>query len=143
MVSRGPGSKTISCACAPRAHLAGLLNDSREGLDAVVGERGVRLSGGKRQRLEVARGLYTQPQLAVLNEATSALDAETESAIAETLRSLDGEVTTVTVAHRLATIRNADLVIYLEQGRIVFSGSFDEVRIAVPRFNSQAELLGL
>ena len=79
----------------------------------------------------------------MLDEATSALDAETEHAIARTLNSLEGEVTTVTIAHRSATIRNADLVVYLEEGRVVAQGSFDEVRAAVPRFNHQAELLGM
>jgi ABC-type multidrug transport system fused ATPase/permease subunit len=126
-----------------RAHLADFLRSSREGLDTLVGERGVRLSGGQRQRLGVARGLYTRPRLLVLDEATSALDAETENAIAETLSSLEGDVTTVTIAHRLATIRNADLVLYLEDGQVVARGSFAEVRAAVPRFNHQAELLGL
>ncbi len=126
-----------------RARLADYLTGGREGLDTMVGERGVRLSGGQRQRLGVARALYTRPRLLVLDEATSALDAETEHAIAATLADLEGEVTTVTVAHRLATIRNADIVLYLENGRIGASGTFDEVRAAVPRFNHQAELLGL
>lgn len=126
-----------------RAYLADFLSESREGLDTLVGERGVRLSGGQRQRLGVARGLYTRPRLLVLDEATSALDAETENAIAQTLSSLEGTVTTVTIAHRLATIRNADLVAYLEEGRVAARGTFDEVRAAVPRFNHQAELLGL
>lgn len=126
-----------------RAHLSDFLRSSRDGLDTLVGERGVRLSGGQRQRLGVARGLYTRPRLLVLDEATSALDAETENAIAQTLSSLEGQVTTVTIAHRLATIRNADLVLYLENGHIIARGSFDDVRTAVPRFNHQAELLGL
>lgn len=126
-----------------RAHLAEFLKDNRDGLDAVVGERGVRLSGGQRQRLGVARALYTRPRLLVLDEATSALDAETEHAIASTLQSLEGEVTTVTVAHRLATIRHADVVMYFEKGNVRARGSFDEVRAQVPRFNHQAELLGL
>lgn len=126
-----------------RAHLSDFLRTSREGLDTLIGERGVRLSGGQRQRLGIARGLYTRPRLLVLDEATSALDAETEHAIADTLSSLEGEVTTVTVAHRLATIRNSDLVLYLEGGRVLARGSFGEVRAAVPRFNHQAELLGL
>jgi ABC-type multidrug transport system fused ATPase/permease subunit len=127
-----------------RAHLADFLRTTaRGGLDTLIGERGVRLSGGQRQRLGVARALYSRPQLLVLDEATSALDAETEHAIADTLSSLEGTVTTVTVAHRLATIRHADLVVYLERGCVSASGTFDEVRSAVPRFNHQAELLGL
>ena len=79
----------------------------------------------------------------VLDEATSALDAETERAIVDTLQELEGEVTIVTVAHRLATVRHCDLVVYLEDGRVVARGSFDEVIAAVPNFAQQAHLLGL
>ena len=126
-----------------RAHLAGFLRDRREGLDTTVGERGVRLSGGQRQRLGIARALYSRPRLLVLDEATSALDAETELAITQTLRELEGDVSTITVAHRLATIRFADEVIFLRRGVIEARGTFDEVRAAVPDFDRQAQLLGL
>jgi ABC-type multidrug transport system fused ATPase/permease subunit len=126
-----------------RAHLSDFLKESREGLDTLIGENGIKLSGGQRQRLGVARALYTRPKLLVLDEATSALDAETEQAIATTLRELEGVVTTVTVAHRLATIRHCDLVIYMENGRVVARGSFDEVRQASEHFDQQALLLGL
>lgn len=126
-----------------RARLADFLREMRDGLDTLVGENGVRLSGGQRQRLGVARALYTRPSFLVLDEATSALDAETEHAISETLQALAGDVTTVTVAHRLATIRHSDVVLYLESGQIVACGSFDEVRAAAPRFDRQANLLGL
>jgi ABC-type multidrug transport system fused ATPase/permease subunit len=81
--------------------------------------------------------------LLVLDEATSALDAETEQLIVRTLDELEGNVTTITVAHRLATVRRADQLIYLEHGRLVASGTFDEVRRAVPDFDRQASLLGL
>lgn len=126
-----------------RAHLADFLRDTREGLDTLVGERGVRLSGGQRQRLGIARALYTRPRLLVLDEATSALDAETEQAITQTLQELEGEVTTVTIAHRLATIRFADQVLFLRDGIIESRGSFDEVRSSTPDFDRQAQLLGL
>ncbi len=126
-----------------RAHLADFLRGSREGLDTMIGEHGVKLSGGQRQRLGVARALYTQPKFLVLDEATSALDAETEQAIAHTLTSLEGMVTTVTIAHRLATIRHCDLVVYLDNGKILASGTFDEVRNRAESFDQQARLLGL
>lgn len=126
-----------------RAHLADFLRDQRDGLDTYIGERGVRLSGGQRQRLGIARALYTRPRLLVLDEATSSLDAETEQAIIQTLDELEGEVTTITVAHRLATVMRADQLLYLEQGRIVARGRFEEVRSAVPDFDRQASLLGL
>lgn len=126
-----------------RAHMADFLREAREGLDTYIGERGVRLSGGQRQRLGIARALYTRPRLLVLDEATSALDAETEQAIVQTLDELEGQVTTVTVAHRLATVRRADQLLYLEHGRVVAQGTFEEVRVAAPDFDRQAALLGL
>jgi len=126
-----------------RAHLADFLTEFREGIDTNVGERGFRLSGGQRQRLGIARALYTKPKLLVLDEATSALDSETEQAIIEMLNELESEVTTVTVAHRLATVRRADLLIYLKEGHSIAQGTFEEVRVLAPDFDRQAVLLGL
>jgi len=126
-----------------RAHLAEYLTTSREGLDTFIGERGFKLSGGQRQRLGLARALYTKPRLLVLDEATSSLDTETESAIIRTLDGLEGEVTTVTIAHRLATVRRADQVFYLNDGRVQACGSFDDVRGSVLDFDRQAFLSGL
>ena len=126
-----------------RSHLADFLEKSRDGLDTMIGERGVRLSGGQRQRLGIARALYTRPRLVVLDEATSALDAETEQAIIKTLDALEGEVTTITVAHRLATVRRADQLLYLQHGSIISRGTFGEVRNSVTDFDRQASLLGL
>ena len=92
---------------------------------------------------EVARALLVSPKVLLLDEATSALDAETELAIIETLAELEGDVTTITVAHRLATVRSADQVLYLERGRILARGTFDEVREQSEEFDYQASLLGL
>ncbi len=126
-----------------RAHLADFLIEHREGLDTWIGERGFKLSGGQRQRLGIARALYTRPKLLILDEATSSLDAETEQAITLTLAELEGQVTTITVAHRLATVRNVDQILYLEHGRIIARGTFDEVRLESADFDRQARLLGL
>ncbi|MDO9484871.1 MAG: ABC transporter ATP-binding protein [Actinomycetota bacterium] len=126
-----------------RASLADFLTDQRDGIDTVVGERGVRLSGGQRQRLGLARALYSSPRLLVLDEATSALDSETESLISEALNSLSRDVTTVTIAHRLATIRHADCVVFLDQGHVRDIGTFAEVRDRNPAFERQAELSGI
>lgn len=126
-----------------RAHLSGFLEECRDGVDTMVGEHGVKLSGGQRQRLGIARALYTRPRFLVLDEATSALDAQTEFDISETIAEMSGEVTRVIIAHRLATIRNCDVVVYLDHGRVIASGTFDEVRTAIPDFDRQAELLGL
>ena len=126
-----------------RARIADFLRSAREGLDTYVGERGIRLSGGQRQRLGIARALYSRPKVLVLDEATSALDAETELAIVQTLQDLGGNVTTITIAHRLATVRNADQVLYLENGIARSRGTFNEVRSSIPDFDRQASLLGL
>ncbi len=126
-----------------RAHLASFLREHREGLDTYIGERGIRLSGGQRQRLGIARALYTRPRLLILDEATSALDSETEQAIVQTLDELEGDVTTVTVAHRLATVRRADQLLYLQHGYAVAQGNFEQVRTQAPDFDRQAALLGL
>ena len=126
-----------------RARLAAFLSEQRDGIDTVIGERGVRLSGGQRQRLGLARALYSAPLLLVLDEATSALDAQTESQIAEALNALSREVTTITIAHRLATIRNADQVLFLEHGEVRDVGTFDELRRRNPTFERQALLSGI
>lgn len=125
------------------AHLSEFLQSSREGLDTIVGEGGVRLSGGQKQRLGLARALYSRPALLVLDEATSALDADTERAITDTLAMLRGKTTTVTIAHRLATIRSADHVVYLEDGYIKAQGTFASVRAENTDFDRQATTLGL
>lgn len=130
-------------AALERAHLAGLLRGERDGLDTFVGEKGVRLSGGQRQRLGLARALLTRPRLVLMDEATSALDAETEQLVTNALAELEGDVTLVLVAHRLATIRACDQIAYIEAGRVTALGTFEEVRSQEPRFERQARLLGL
>ena len=126
-----------------RAQLADFVRDLPSQLDTEIGEYGARLSGGQQQRLGLARALYTEPAVLLLDEATSALDTETEHAITETLRGLQGEVTLIVIAHRLSTVFTCDLVLYLEAGRLISAGSFDEVRAAVPRLERQAQLSGL
>jgi ABC-type multidrug transport system fused ATPase/permease subunit len=87
--------------------------------------------------------MFTRPQLLVLDEATSSLDSETESSISQSIYALRGSTTVVMIAHRLSTVRNADIVVYLKDGRVMASGSFEEVRAAVPDFDNQAKLMGL
>lgn len=125
------------------AHLMEVINDLPDGLDSATGEKGSKLSGGQRQRLGIARALFTSPKLIVFDEATSALDGETEALIADSLQKLKGNVTVVMIAHRLSTVRNSDVVVYLDAGNVRAIGNFDEVRQQIPNFDKQARLMGL
>ena len=125
------------------SHLLKLIEELPQGMDTQVGERGAKISGGQRQRLGIARAMLTHPRLLVLDEATSSLDAETEESISNAIANLHGSTTVVMIAHRLSTVRNADMVIYLSEGRVVAKGSFSEVRAAVSEFDNQANLMGL
>ncbi len=125
------------------AQLQKFVDDSPMGLDSDVGEHGNKLSGGQRQRLGIARAMFTKPRLLVLDEATSALDAETEASMSSAINQLRGSTTIFMIAHRLSTVRNADLVVYLDAGKVVATGSFESVRKAVPNFERQAKLMGL
>lgn len=125
------------------ASLEDLLSKAEYGLDTQVGESGSKISGGQRQRLGIARAFFTTPKLIVLDEATSALDGATEFEITNSLATLKGHVTVVTIAHRLSTVRNSDVVIYLENGEIRSAGTFEEVRSTIPDFDNQAKLMGL
>ena len=97
------------------------------GLDALVGDRGVRLSGGERQRLTLARALLCRPSLLLLDEATSSLDNENERLIKEAINGLHGEMTVVVIAHRLSTVRQADSIIVLASGSVVEQGRWDDL----------------
>jgi ABC-type multidrug transport system fused ATPase/permease subunit len=125
------------------AHLDDFVSKLPEGLDTQVGERGAKISGGQRQRLGIARAMFTHPHLLVLDEATSSLDGETEASISDAIHALRGSTTVVMIAHRLSTVRNADLVVYLSEGKVLATGTFDEVRNNVPDFDRQAKLMGL
>ena len=125
------------------AHLDKFVAELPNGVDTQVGERGAKISGGQRQRLGIARAMFTRPHLLVLDEATSSLDGETEASISEAIHDLRGSTTVVMIAHRLSTVRNADIVVYLSEGRIKATGTFEEVRTAVPDFDHQAKLMGL
>ncbi|MCD2441011.1 ABC transporter ATP-binding protein/permease [Agromyces sp. SYSU K20354] len=122
------------------AQLDAVVADLPHGLQTEVGERGVRLSGGQRQRIGLARALYRQPRILVLDEATSALDNATEHEIATTLRSLQGSITILIVAHRLSTVRNADTLVFLKNGRIEEVGTFEHVRATNPDFARLVQL---
>jgi len=112
---------------ASQAEAASFIADLPEGLDTVVGERGQRLSGGQRQRIALARAILKNPPVLILDEATAAVDNETEAAIQRSLDRITAERTTLVIAHRLSTVRHADRIVVMEQGRIVESGHHDEL----------------
>ena len=119
-------NEDIRDACR-RAQALDFIERNEQGLDAMVGERGRMLSGGERQRLSIARALLKNPPILILDEATSALDAATEAKVNAALNEVMRGRTSFVIAHRLATVRNADRILVFDQGRIVESGTFDEL----------------
>ena len=109
------------------AQLEEFVSSLSEGENTMVGERGVRLSGGQRQRIGIARALYNNPEVLVLDEATSSLDTETEHGVMQAVQALQGDKTVIIVAHRLSTVEYCDRLYRLDAGRIVDEGTFDEV----------------
>ena len=125
------------------AHLSNFVSTLEFGAETSVGERGARLSGGQKQRLGIARAMFTSPQILIMDEATSALDGGIESDITDSIRELKGLVTVVMVAHRLSTVRYADQVVYMSDGEVLATGTFEQVRSQIPDFDKQARLMGL
>jgi glucan exporter ATP-binding protein len=121
-----------------RAQAADFVQRQSEGLATIVGERGRTLSGGERQRLSIARALLKDPPIMIFDEATSALDAQTERQLQSALESATAGRTTFIIAHRLATIKNADLILVFGEGRIVETGKFDELVAQNGRFAALA-----
>ena len=109
------------------AQLSELVQQLPQGLETVIGERGVRLSGGQRQRIGIARVIYHDREILILDEATAALDNETESLVSDAVKALAGTKTTIIIAHRLTTVEHCDRIYALEKGRIIKSGSYQEV----------------
>lgn len=126
-----------------KAHLKNEVLAMPNGLSQLVGERGFRLSGGQRQRLGIARALYTQPEMIIFDEATSSLDPVTENTVTNAIYGKIGEVTLIVVAHRLSTVKNADLVVLIDKGKLIAQGTFEEVRSISPKFDEQAKLVNL
>lgn len=103
------------------------LDDLENGIDTIIGERGVRLSGGQLQRVSIARALYNHPQVIIFDEATSALDTATEQAIQQTIESLRSHMTVIIIAHRLTTVEKCDWLYWVEKGHIQMYGNAEKV----------------
>jgi ATP-binding cassette subfamily B protein len=137
-VGRPEATDEEMLAALERAQASEFLARQPHGLDTVIGERGRSLSGGERQRLSIARALLKDPPILILDEATSALDAATERRLQAALEEVMRGRTTLVIAHRLATIRNADRILVFDAGRVVEAGSFDELVTKGGRFAALA-----
>ena len=121
---------------AEQANILDFINSLPKGFDTEVGDRGVQLSGGQKQRIFIARELYRKPNILILDEATSALDTKAESKIQKSIENIRGELTIIIIAHRIATIRNVDKLLFIENGEITQMGSYDELKAKSKSFNS-------
>jgi len=139
--------KTVSDQLVWEALKLADLSEFVQGLDGQLSYRisdaGKNLSGGQRQRLGIARALLTKPKIVIFDEATSALDAETENRVSESILKLTGECTVIFIAHRLSVVRSADMIYYIDKGRIVNQGTFEELRKLNADFNNQANFMGI
>ena len=125
------------------AQMDELLASLPDGINTFVGERGVRLSGGQRQRIGIARALYGDPEFLVLDEATAALDVETERRFTDTVHDLASRKTLVVIAHRLSTVRQCHRIAFMENSRIVDVAPFDELLLRNARFRELVEVAEL
>lgn len=136
-----PGASDEDVEIAARQALAhDFILEQPGGYSTVIGDQGVRLSGGQRQRLSIARALLARPRLLVMDEATNALDSTSEALVLETVSRLRKEICIVMVAHRLATVRDADLIVVLDKGRVIESGTWHEL---IARRGSLAHLASM
>jgi ATP-binding cassette subfamily C protein len=122
------------------AQLEEFIRSLPQGIETTIGERGIRLSGGQRQRIGIARALYNDPELLVMDEATAALDNETERSFMESLTNLSGAKTILIIAHRLTTVRKCDTILFFKNGKLVSAGPYDELLAQCTEFSQMAGL---
>ncbi len=126
-----------------RAEIADFISNLQDGINTIIGERGVRLSGGQRQRIGIARALYHDPKVLVMDEATSSLDNETESEISKAINDLKDGKTMIIIAHRLSTVKKCDRLFFMQEGRLIDSGSIEELYYRNSDFRRIAEFSNL
>ncbi|WP_448513783.1 ABC transporter ATP-binding protein, partial [Parathermosynechococcus lividus] len=126
-------------AAVHAAQLSTFVAGLPEGLDTIVGERGVRLSGGQRQRIGIARALYHNPGVLIMDEATAALDNQTEAGVMDAIQALSGEKTIIMIAHRLSTVMNCDRLYLMANGKVAATGTYTELIEHSPEFRAMAK----
>ena len=129
--------------CIKLAQLTDVVSEFPFGIDTELGEHGTKISGGERQRIGIARALFTSPKILVLDESTSSLDSQTEKKFSDSITNLRTKTTVLIIAHRLSTVKAVDKVVYIDNGRVLSVGTFDQVKNNVPDFTKQASLMGL
>ena len=117
-----------------------IVNELPDGYDTIVGQRGLRLSGGQQQRIGIARALYHKPEILVLDEATNALDSVTEHVVIDAIRTMSHKLTIIMIAHRLNTVKNCDVIHYIDKGRIVSSGTYSELSNSCGHFQKMVKV---
>lgn len=135
-------NEDIISACK-LAHVHDFVMDMKDGYETIVGERGMKLSGGQAQRICLARAIASQPEILILDEATSSLDSNSESLIQESIESLQGDITIISVAHRLSTIVNSNHIYFLEEGCLIEDGTFEDLMMKKGKFYAAAKLQGM
>ena len=122
------------------SQLTGFVSSLPAGSETTLGERGARLSGGQRQRIGIARAIYNDPEVLVMDEATSSLDSATEKEIAAAVDKLAGDKTLIIIAHRLSTVRHCDNIVIMDKGKVVDHGTFEDLAERNSIFQNMIEL---
>jgi len=139
-----PGDKIDRKAVEHAARISNLhdfiISELPNSYQTIVGERGIRLSGGERQRVGIARALYHDPEVLVLDEATSSLDGITESAVLEAVNNVTKLKTIIIIAHRLTTVKDCDIIYLIDKGKITAQGTYDELMSSSASFRAMAKV---
>lgn len=135
-------NEDIISACK-LAHVHDFVMEMHDGYETIVGERGMKLSGGQAQRICLARAIASKPEILILDEATSSLDSNSESLIQESIEGLKGDITIISVAHRLSTIVNSNHIYYFEHGQLIEDGTFKDLMLKKGKFYESAKLQGM